>query len=195
MTLGDGEQHRQHLFTPTHPPTHPLTPPSHTRTHTHAHMQVCCEEVLEEVGYSLQPHQLLPVSSVVSSAGITGSQQAMFFAQVGCWLGDWAIVSLYLPSSTPVVWVCAEHRRPTHTLSFAVWPALVWGRPHTVHSLVATPQPFCTAHNMHASHTECVCLPLFAAACCLHSPPCRLKSRCGRVPQAAPWLLRSEWRP
>lgn len=44
--------------------------------------QVCCEEVLEEVGYGLQPQQLTPVSSVVSSAGITGSQQAMFFAQV-----------------------------------------------------------------------------------------------------------------
>lgn len=45
-------------------------------------LQVCCEEVLEEVGFSLQPQQLLPVSSVVSSAGITGSAQAMFFAQV-----------------------------------------------------------------------------------------------------------------
>lgn len=40
--------------------------------------------MLEEVGYQIQPHQLLPVSSVVSSAGITGSQQAMFFAQVRC---------------------------------------------------------------------------------------------------------------
>lgn len=49
-------------------------------------VQVCCEEVLEEVGYGLQPHQLTPVSSVVSSAGITGSQQTMFFAQVR---GEW----------------------------------------------------------------------------------------------------------
>lgn len=49
-----------------------------------ARVQVCCEEVLEEVGYRLQPHQLTPISSVVSSAGITGSQQAMFFAQVSC---------------------------------------------------------------------------------------------------------------
>lgn len=45
-------------------------------------LQVCCEEVLEEVGYGIQPQQLQAVSSVVSSAGITGSQQAMFFAQV-----------------------------------------------------------------------------------------------------------------
>lgn len=58
-----------------------------------ARVQVCCEEVLEEVGYGLQPHQLTPVSSVVSSAGITGSQQAMFFAQVSGWHPLLAVVT------------------------------------------------------------------------------------------------------
>jgi hypothetical protein len=67
--------------------------------------QVWCDEVLEEVGYGLQPHQLLPVSSVVSSAGITGSQQAMFLAQVrhcpGHMLRDWQ-------SWNNTRWVCAS---------------------------------------------------------------------------------------
>jgi hypothetical protein len=49
---------------------------------------VCCEEVLEEVGYRVSPQQLACcASSVISSAGITGAPQAMFFAQVGEWEG------------------------------------------------------------------------------------------------------------
>jgi anti-sigma factor RsiW len=67
--------------------------------------QVCCDEILEEVGYGLQPHQLLPISSVVSSAGITGSQQAMFFAHVrycpGYMLRDWQ-------AHDCTHWVCAS---------------------------------------------------------------------------------------
>jgi hypothetical protein len=76
-------------------PTHPTCVLCPAGVCLSACVQVCCEEVLEEVGFGLQPQQLTPVSSVVSSAGITGSQQAMFFAQVSrewrpltelCWL-------------------------------------------------------------------------------------------------------------
>ena len=46
-------------------------------------VQITCEEILEEVGYQVEPHQLVSCAgSVISSAGITGSSQTMFFAQV-----------------------------------------------------------------------------------------------------------------
>jgi hypothetical protein len=45
--------------------------------------QVCCEEILEEVGYRVSPQQLARCAgSVISSAGITGAPQVVFFAQV-----------------------------------------------------------------------------------------------------------------
>lgn len=52
------------------------------RTHDRG-PQVCVEEVLEEVGFSLRPEQLTRCAgALVSSAGITGSRQSVFFAQV-----------------------------------------------------------------------------------------------------------------
>ncbi|KAF8058051.1 NUDT14 [Scenedesmus sp. PABB004] len=45
--------------------------------------QTCCEEVLEEVGYSVPPAALRRVAGgVVSSAGITGATQDVFYAEV-----------------------------------------------------------------------------------------------------------------
>lgn len=50
-------------------------------------VKVCCEEILEEVGYRVSPQQLACCAgSVISSAGVTGAPQAVFFAQViGAW--------------------------------------------------------------------------------------------------------------
>lgn len=51
--------------------------------------EVVREEVLEECGYRLPDDQRPSyVAHAVSSSGVQGSQHAMYFAEVGAWVGD-----------------------------------------------------------------------------------------------------------
>eukprot|EP00879_Flechtneria_rotunda_P008604 GHRR01009016.1.p1 GENE.GHRR01009016.1~~GHRR01009016.1.p1 ORF type:complete len:266 (+),score=78.55 GHRR01009016.1:224-1021(+) len=97
--------------------------------------QVCCEEVLEEVGYQLEPEHLVSCAgSIVSSAGITGASQAMFYAEVnegmracpdgGTRAAKERVEALALPLDAVHAFVADDMLAKTPGLCFG----LLWGR-------------------------------------------------------------------
>uniref|UniRef100_A0A383V9A4 Nudix hydrolase domain-containing protein n=1 Tax=Tetradesmus obliquus TaxID=3088 RepID=A0A383V9A4_TETOB len=97
--------------------------------------QVCCEEILEEVGYRVSPQQLACCAgSVISSAGVTGAPQAVFFAQVdesmraraggGTMAASERVEALSLPVAAVDAFIADASLAKTPGLCFG----LLWGR-------------------------------------------------------------------
>jgi hypothetical protein len=181
--------------------------------------QVCCEEVLEEVGFSLQPHQLLPVSSVVSSAGITGSAQAMFFAQVcvdrvnatlkpeeqvqadtqgqggvAGKVGRWQHVTYGLVG-WGVLHVSNDWKTCDSCLSF-IKPLHLFHRLSSCPACITLVFSWWLVPGLLYTTARCIfccvggrCQLACMMHTCMYACTCRCVWHCGRVPQVAPCLL------